>query len=71
MATDVDVLEAGHGSGGIRLGPMTRSASFCKAMNFRKGDSCFSLGMEYTGGVREGAFSMSSARHEERKVSAT
>ena len=45
------VLDAGHGKGGIRRGPSMSNADFCRAMNFRRGDSWGAAGKLKTGGV--------------------
>jgi hypothetical protein len=45
------VLDAGHGTGGIRRGPRISNAFLCRAMNFRRGDSCKVVGKLKMGGI--------------------
>lgn len=47
----LEVLEAGHGNGGIRRVPRMRRASSWRAMNFRKGDSLGGAGKLKAGGT--------------------
>lgn len=54
----VSVFDAGLATGGILRAPSTSSASGCRAMNRRSGESCGAAGKLYTGGVACGAFSM-------------
>ena len=61
------VLEAEHGNGGIRRGPRMSRASFCRAIKFRRGDSCKVAGQLKTGGASCfcRAFSMTSKLEKE------
>lgn len=47
----LEVLEAGHGRGGIRRIPRISRAFVWRAINFRKGDSSGEAGKLKTGGI--------------------